>query len=161
MVRTIVKREKKRLRLANSNHRNPLKPRYFGLFQPWSFDRSAIVSTWHEDTELLSHSSCPSVRSGSGTDRRTCPFVRSPPGTYPRFFRPCDRLQELIDGFVGTCQGHYSKTPANVYQPGRKLIMCLSITHTWLRAEASLPARLSLDIQFLIEKSVVTVLLVL
>ena len=107
------------------------------------------------------HSSCLSVRSGSGTDRRTCPFVRSPPGTYPRFFRPCDRLQELIDGFVGTCQGHYSKAPANVYQPGRKLIMCLSITHTWLRAEASLPARLSLDIQFLIEKSVVTVLLVL
>ena len=45
-----------------------------------------------------------------------------------------------------------------MYQPGRKLIMCLSITHTWLRAEASLPARLSLDIQFLIEKSVVTVL---
>ena len=120
-----------------------------------------LCTGWHESTVLLSHSSCLSVRSGSGTDRRTCPFVRSPPGTYPRFFRPCDRLQELIDGFVGTCQGHYSKAPANVYQPGRKLIMCLSITHTWLRAEASLPARLSLDIQFLIEKSVVTVLLVL
>ena len=116
---------------------------------------------WHEDTELLSHSSCPSVRSGSGTDRGTCPFVRSAPGTDRRVFRPCDRLQELIDGFVGTCQCHYNKAPADVYQPGRKLIMCLSITHTWLRAEASLPARLSLDIQFLIEKSVVTVLLVL
>jgi hypothetical protein len=46
--------QKKRLRLANSNHRNPLKPRYFGLFQPWSFDRSAIVSTCLETMEWMS-----------------------------------------------------------------------------------------------------------
>ena len=82
------------------------------------------VSTWHEDTELLSHSSCPSVRSGSGTDRGTCPFVRSAPGTDRRVFRPCDRLQELIDRFTETCQGYCNKAPADVYQPGgRKLIM--------------------------------------
>ena len=78
---------------------NPQKHRSYRLFQPLSFVIRTIHSTWHEDTELLSHNSCPSVRSGSGTDRGTCPFVRSAPGTYPRFFRPCDRLQELIDGF--------------------------------------------------------------
>ena len=83
------------------------------------------VSTWHEDTELLSHSSCPSVRSGSGTDRGTCPFVRSAPGTDRRVFRPCERLQELIDGFVGTCQCHYNKAPADVYQPGGESLSCI------------------------------------
>ena len=81
---------------------------------------------WHEDTELLSHNSCPSVRSGSGTDRGTCPFVRSAQGTDRRGFRSCDRLKELIDGCVGTCQCHYNKAPADVYQPGRKLILFAS-----------------------------------
>lgn len=72
MVRTIVKREKKRLRLVISNLRNPLKPRYFGLFQPWSFDRSAIVSTWLDCSRLMSDFS-----SGSREFIKACFFRKT------------------------------------------------------------------------------------
>ena len=78
---------------------NPQKQRSYRLFQPFSLVIRAIHSTWHEDTELLSHSSCQSVQNASGTDRRTFPSVQRAPGTDRLFPRSYRGLQELVDGF--------------------------------------------------------------
>lgn len=75
------------------------KPLYLLTFSAFSFVIRAIHSTWHEDTELLSHSSCQSVQNASGTDRRTFPSVQRAPGTDRLFPRSYRGLQELVDGF--------------------------------------------------------------